>query len=162
MSWSWRIFLPLSSFVLKTNRKLVKSISKLETKPNCTSWGKNQKCIVSKNLGFDPALIHVLFSNRPGSYPTLGKFQWLGSFLFFLAQYNTTCYQPSHNPYPVWYCLLNMPRSSKVMHWWMLFILFALSVATYISYISRSCSLVLCLVMTVDRHYYSRVYTWYL
>ena len=78
--WSCRNFLPLSSFVLKTNRKLIKSISKLETEPNWTSWDKNQRCIKSKNLGFDPALIHALFLNRPGSYPNLGKFQWLGSF----------------------------------------------------------------------------------
>ena len=28
-----------------------------ETEPNWTLWGKNQKCIKSKNLGFDPALV---------------------------------------------------------------------------------------------------------
>ena len=64
MSWSCRIFFPLARFVSETNRKLMKSMSKLETEQNWTFWGRNWKCIESKILWFDPALnritLHIL------------------------------------------------------------------------------------------------------
>ena len=67
-------------FCIENESKVDEIKIKVRNEPNRTLWGKNQKCIESKNLGFDPALIHALFSNRPGSYPNIGKFQWLGSF----------------------------------------------------------------------------------